>query len=137
MSNKLIIKNLTLKLNKGESLLITGRSGIGKSTFLKCLLSLHGHTGSIEIIPKKDILVIPQRPLVAPGNKLSDQLTYPLLLDKMVSNEEILNLINLSELNDSYKLWLNDDLNEEKEWDTIFSPGEIQRISFARLFYKK
>ena len=35
-----VLKNLSIKIEKGESAVIIGRSGTGKSVLLKCLLGL-------------------------------------------------------------------------------------------------
>lgn len=50
----LILKDLSLSLNKGEWLSIVGRNGTGKSTLLKCLMKLEKkRRGSIKILKKK------------------------------------------------------------------------------------
>lgn len=38
-SNKAILKDINLAISKGEKVLITGRSGVGKSTLFKTLLN--------------------------------------------------------------------------------------------------
>ena len=38
--NKNILKNINLKITKGESLVIIGKSGSGKSLLMKCVLGI-------------------------------------------------------------------------------------------------
>lgn len=40
LGDKLILRNITLKLEKGEILAVTGPNGAGKSTFFKCTVGL-------------------------------------------------------------------------------------------------
>ena len=40
-SNKLVLKDLSFNLKSGDFLLIHGRNGSGKSTFIKCLLKIN------------------------------------------------------------------------------------------------
>ena len=49
-----VLKNINLTLNKGENIVILGRSGIGKSVLAKCIVGLLQYDkGSIEIFNKK------------------------------------------------------------------------------------
>ena len=54
-----VLKNLNIKIKKGESAVVIGQSGTGKSVMLKCLLGLiNPDKGSIrinnnEIYPQK------------------------------------------------------------------------------------
>lgn len=47
LKSKVIFSNLNLKIYENEILTITGKSGIGKSTFLKCILGLEKYSGVI------------------------------------------------------------------------------------------
>ena len=53
--NNEVLKDLNIKIEKGESAVIIGRSGTGKSVLLKCLLGLlRPDSGTIKI-EKKEI----------------------------------------------------------------------------------
>lgn len=47
------VKNISLKVNKGDFISIMGANGAGKSTFLKTLMGFQPYTGSIEIFGKE------------------------------------------------------------------------------------
>ena len=51
-----VLKNLNLKIEKGESAVVIGRSGTGKSVLLKCLLGLLKPDSGIIKIGDKNIL---------------------------------------------------------------------------------
>jgi ABC-type multidrug transport system fused ATPase/permease subunit len=44
-----VLKNIHLDITPGESLAVVGFNGSGKTTFVKTLLGLHNHTGSLAI----------------------------------------------------------------------------------------
>ncbi|SHJ98055.1 energy-coupling factor transport system ATP-binding protein [Clostridium amylolyticum] len=47
------IKNISLKINKGDFISIMGANGAGKSTFLKTLIGLQPYTGNIKVFEKE------------------------------------------------------------------------------------
>ena len=51
-----VLKNLNLKIEKGESAVVIGRSGTGKSVLLKCLLGLIRPDSGVIKIGNKNIL---------------------------------------------------------------------------------
>lgn len=55
LSDKLILKGVSLKLNKGEVLAVVGPNGAGKSTFFKCTVGLLQPSGG-EIIVDGEII---------------------------------------------------------------------------------
>jgi phospholipid/cholesterol/gamma-HCH transport system ATP-binding protein len=47
-----VLKNFSLKINKGENLVIFGKSGSGKSVLIKCLVGLiEPDAGKIDKVP--------------------------------------------------------------------------------------
>ena len=60
-SHRLIVRHLDVLLRKGESLLIMGPSGVGKSTFLLALMDLYeDYEGDIEFQPPDSVMMLPQ-----------------------------------------------------------------------------
>ena len=54
-----VLKNLNIKIKKGESAVVIGQSGTGKSVMLKCLLGLiNPDKGSIRINNKEIMIKI-------------------------------------------------------------------------------
>lgn len=47
------VKNISLKVNKGDFISIMGANGAGKSTFLKTLIGLQPYTGNIKVFGKE------------------------------------------------------------------------------------
>ena len=76
-----ILDGVNLNVEKGESLVIIGRSGTGKSVLLKCILGLESHDdGQILIDGKdnkknKDIFFYDQFGMLFQGGALFDSLT--------------------------------------------------------------
>jgi putative ATP-binding cassette transporter len=113
-------------LATGESLLITGPSGTGKSTFLRALQGMWSFgTGKI-MAPKASFFFLPQKPYL-PLGKLADVLTYP-RASKTVTQSEMRQV-----LTDVGLKGLCSDLSTEAFWPHVLSGGEQQRLGFARL----
>ena len=141
-STNLLVSNLNLSIQRNSNLLITGNTGTGKSSLLRILSGLwQPSSGKIQsFISPNNVLFLPQKPYLTTGT-LMDQVIYPLL------KHEIPNYIKAREkamqaLEDVGLDLLIDrigDLDLEPMWHWLdgLSPGEIQRLSFARLFYHR
>ncbi|PSC70542.1 ABC transporter ATP-binding [Micractinium conductrix] len=71
----LVAKDLSLTLAPGQSLLIVGASGVGKTSLMRAVAGLWS-TGSGTIAAPTDMFFLPQRPYMPLGT-LRDQLTFP------------------------------------------------------------
>ncbi|XP_072819512.1 lysosomal cobalamin transporter ABCD4 isoform X3 [Vicugna pacos] len=80
-SNKPLIKDLSLKISEGQSLLITGNTGTGKTSLLRVLGGLWASTrGSVQMLTDfgpHGVLFLPQKPFFTDGT-LREQVIYPL-----------------------------------------------------------
>ena len=158
---KTLISDLSLRIVEGDGLLIWGPSGCGKTAILRVLRNLwQPSAGTLWINPllqddayQKIILFLPQRPFLSLGN-LRQQLTYPDRNNETFHSQESLNSMPENSRDaetDNLRHYLNlfglDHLLErvdgdwEREvswsWENILSPGEVQRLSFIRVFHHR
>lgn len=124
-----LTKNLSITVSPGDSLLITGRTGVGKSALLRGMAGLwRNGSGRIVMPPSESVLFLPQRPYMLLGT-LREQLLYP-FIDRHVSDTELqrrLDRVNLPELAARHG-----GFDATIDWSRVLSLGEQQRIGFAR-----
>lgn len=129
-SQRLIVENLSFTLNQGESLLIIGKSGVGKTSLLRAIAGLwYSGSGKITCPHTSRLLFLPQRPYMTLGS-LQQQLLYPNLNHEVTESQllEILQKVNLLSLIEK-----GITLDTIEDWGRILSVGEQQRLAFARL----
>ncbi|MEA5616269.1 ABC transporter ATP-binding protein/permease [Cronbergia sp. UHCC 0137] len=131
---KTLFKNFSLELQPGQSLLVMGDSGCGKSSLLRALAGLWiSGTGVIVRPELAEMLFLPQRPYMILGT-LREQLIYP-HSNASVSDEELYEMIEKVNLSDLAARFGG--LDTEADWSEILSLGEQQRLAFARLLVTK
>ncbi|XP_049468448.1 lysosomal cobalamin transporter ABCD4 isoform X2 [Panthera uncia] len=141
-SNKPLIKDLSLKISEGQSLLITGNTGTGKTSLLRVLGSLWASTrGSVQMLTDfgpHGVLFLPQKPFFTDGT-LREQVIYPLKEiypdSGSTDDERIVRFLELAGLSSLVARTEGLDQQVDWNWYDVLSPGEMQRLSFARLFY--
>ena len=127
---RMLVHGLNLQLERGEHLLITGPSGSGKSTLLRTLAGIWPFAAGEVNIPARDrCLVLPQRPYLPLGT-LREVLLYP--FEDAVTDAEIEQALERVGLPD-----LRTALEDSRMWSQVLSPGEQQRLAFARAFLRK
>ena len=129
-----LIKNLSLHIKPGQSLIIVGQSGTGKSSLLRALAGLwHAGSGTICRPLPQDMLFLPQQPYMLLGT-LRSQLLYP-HDERPVHDTDLLTLlerVNLPELAARVG-----GLDAVHDWEKLLSIGEQQRLAFARVLLCK
>ena len=127
---KTLIKDLNLTLTQGNSLLIQGQSGVGKTTLLRTVAGLWSYAQGEIFCPQHNILFLSQRPYLPQGNLLT-ALYYP-------DSTENVDLAKIKQVLEQVQLaHLQDRLEQEQDWTRILSLGEQQRLAFARLLLHK
>ncbi|WP_142781667.1 ABC transporter ATP-binding protein/permease [Agrobacterium sp. T29] len=119
-----VLSNLNMHFPASGHVLLTGRSGCGKTTMLRALAGLWPYcSGQWSITP--DAMFLPQRAYF-PEETLRHVVSYP--ASEVFSDDAILRALEMVGLST-----LSDDLGRRTAWSTILSGGEQQRIGFARL----
>lgn len=131
-SRDCLVEHLSFALKPAERLLVVGPSGAGKSSLLRVISGLW-RTGSGKLV-RPDLnrtLFLPQRPYMVLGS-LREQLLYPLREKvEIKTDKEIMSalaLVNLADLPARFG-----GLDVVLNWADVLSPGEQQRLAFARL----
>lgn len=135
-----VIRNLNLKINKGETIALVGSSGSGKSTILNMIIGFFKSTSGKIIVDGYDIdtidlqsyrqhiAVVPQNSILFTGS-IKDNITYGL---KNVTDEQISDAIKAANLEEYIKN-LPDGLETKVgEHGSNLSGGQRQRVSIAR-----
>lgn len=129
-TSDLIFENINFSIFPGESISITGKSGMGKSTLLKILNRLLEHDNGVILYKgksikdyspielRKEIAYLPQTPYLIEGT-VKDNLE---LAAKISSNRNFSSILEKVGLSEAY---LNKNAAE-------LSTGQKQRVSLAR-----
>jgi putative ATP-binding cassette transporter len=129
---KLLIDGLDLRLEPGDSLVITGPSGCGRTTLLRSIAQLWPYTTGTMLRPDGDgdAMFLSQVPYLPLGD-LRSVLSYP-KRECAVADEELVSALEEVALGH-----LGARLDEVQDWSKVLSPGEQQRIAFARVLLQK
>jgi putative ATP-binding cassette transporter len=129
---KQLIKPLDMRLEVGDTLVVTGASGSGKTTLLRSLAELWPFTSGTLTRPcgPNETMFLSQLPYVPLGD-LRAVVTYP-------GEEGTIDDETLRDMLEKVALpHLVVRLDEVLDWAKVLSPGEQQRIAFARILLTK
>jgi len=126
----LLLKDVDETVRKGERVLVTGPSGSGKSTLFRAIAGIWPFgTGRVEV-PGASVLFLPQKPYIPIGT-LREVVCYPAAAAR-VPDEDVREALAAVQLGH-----LAGRLDEEGRWAMELSPGEQQRLAFARALLAK
>ncbi|WP_343572215.1 ABC transporter ATP-binding protein/permease [Mycobacterium sp.] len=126
-----LIDTLDVHLTTGDALVITGRSGSGKTTLLRSLAQLWPYaTGTLRRPDGPATMFLSQLPYVPLGD-LRAVVSYPADAGDISDDDlrDVLNRVMLGHLVDR--------LDDLQDWVKVLSPGEQQRVAFARVLLTK
>ena len=127
----LLLDKLNLDLKHGNHYLIKGPSGLGKSTFVRTIAGIWPFASGEVLLPaNKNIMYLPQKPYMPIGT-LAEAMLFPdhHTSENMKMLEQFLRDVRLEHL--------IPELNKTASWGEQLSPGEQQRIAFARVLLQK
>jgi len=128
---RLLFNGLTATIAPGARLLIRGPSGAGKSTLFRAIAGIWPFgSGTIKVPRDPKRLFLPQKPYLPIGT-LRQAVSYPEKAGTF-SDSEIVETLKLCRLEG-----FTERLDQVAHWEQVMSPGEQQRLAFARaLLYK-
>lgn len=122
-----LLKNINQEFKHGDYYLIKGASGLGKSSFIRTLAGIWPYAaGEVRVPKNKKIMFLPQKPYMPIGT-LAEAILFPdqqqvHLKDRL---PEVMQACHLERFISR--------LGETAPWSEQLSPGEQQRIAFARI----
>lgn len=127
-----LIEPLDLCLTPGEALVVTGPSGAGKTTLLRSLAKMWPYCSGTMRSPQdeNETMFLSQLPYVPLGD-LRAVVSYPGKEGSRTDDElrEVLTKVALPHLLER--------LDEAQDWAKVLSPGEQQRVAFARVLLNR
>jgi putative ATP-binding cassette transporter len=126
-----LMEDVSFDIRPGDTALISGPSGAGKSTLFRAIAGIWPFGGGEVRLPRDGrVLFLPQKPYLPIGT-LREVVSYPAPLTGFSDAvlHEALEAVGLPELAAR--------LDETAHWALALSPGEQQRIAFARALVQK
>jgi len=128
-ADAVLIDQLSIDLSSASSLLIRGKSGIGKTTLLRAVAGLWPYVDGKIMRPTGNAsLFLPQKPYLPLGS-LRQALYYPAVVPTDDRAAEVLRQCHLGHLQAH--------LDEEADWARTLSLGEQQRLAVGRVLLNR
>jgi phospholipid/cholesterol/gamma-HCH transport system ATP-binding protein len=87
--NKYVLRDINLVINKGENLVVLGKSGVGKSVLIKCIVGLDDIDEGKLVILGQDISELKQKELIEIRKKIGFLFQSSALYDSMTVRENL------------------------------------------------
>ena len=131
-TGEILVEDLNLQMQPGDTLIVTGQSGAGKTTLLRSLAQLWPFATGTLRCPEgaNETMFLSQMPYVPLGD-LRAVVSYPKGPDEF-TDEELIAALDKVALPQCARR-----LGEVADWVKVLSPGEQQRVAFARVLLTK
>ncbi|KAL6806010.1 P-loop containing nucleoside triphosphate hydrolase protein [Trichoderma sp. SZMC 28012] len=140
-----VLHNISLRIQSGQKVAVCGRSGSGKSSLLSTLFGLLDYSGTITIdgldisqlskqALRSGLIVVPQHPVLFPGSLRSNLLYDSDQQGQMLSDTEIIALLEKLEVWDA--VCQSGSLDTDMT-DLALSYGQKQLLCLARAILRK
>lgn len=130
-SNDKLLEDVNLEFVHGKNYLIKGPSGMGKSTLIRTIAGIWPYGSGEIILPEgKNIMYLPQQSYMPIGT-LKEAILFPDNIS-LVSDDELRQVLRDCDL-----AGLATRLYDVSMWSEQLSPGELQRLAFARVLIHK
>ena len=142
--NEYVLKNINLKINKGETIALVGASGGGKTTLAQLILRFYDVTDGEILIDGQNIKDVTQESIHKNiGVVQQDVFLFPTSVEDNIrygkldsSQEEIIEAAKKAEIYDDVMHMKEGFETNVGERGVLLSGGQKQRISIARIFLK-
>lgn len=133
--SSIFVGGVSVSCGSGQALLISGPSGLGKSSVLKALAGIwENGEGTVRRARTAQVCMLPQA-CYMPVGTLLEAVAYPLKVPSSASSalaEPVAEALKAACLEPLLQRWGL--IGEARDWAVLLSPGERQRLGFARLF---
>lgn len=127
---------VSFTLQKGQWLLLDGRTGSGKTSVVKVLRGLWSPSSGTVEMPndQHSVMFVPQKPYISPGIcSLRELVTYP---EQCRGTIEEINRVSTALQEVGWRRGLHgQSLDFRTEWSRQLSPGETQLIAASRVVF--
>jgi putative ATP-binding cassette transporter len=133
-NGKPLVVDQTIKFAKAKRYVISGGSGVGKSTIIRSLAGIWPYASGTITTPDGYKKMFVSQETYLPHGTLLDAIVYPFYVDNDVERKMLVPILtSYMEFLDLHDL--TPELLVEKQWDKILSGGQKQKVAFIRAIF--